>query len=58
MNRCRDCKYKRYINNSYGNQSIYMQSPCFMCKWNPEDNKSTNKKIENEAGYSLSDEWY
>lgn len=39
MPSCKDCKYKRYINNRYGNQSIYMQSPCFMCKWNSEDNR-------------------
>lgn len=36
---CKDCKNKRYINNRYGNESIYVQSPCFMCKWNPTDNR-------------------
>ena len=39
MPRCKDCKNKRYINNRYGNESIYVQSPCFMCKWNPTDNR-------------------
>lgn len=39
MLRCKDCKNKRYIYNRYGNESIYVQSPCFMCKWNPTDNK-------------------
>lgn len=39
MPRCKDCKNKRYINNRYGNESIYVQSPCFMCKWNPTGNK-------------------
>ena len=39
MPRCKDCKNKRYINNRYGNESIYVQSPCFMYKWNPTDNR-------------------
>lgn len=32
-------KTKGIINNRYGNESIYVQSPCFMCKWNPTDNR-------------------
>ena len=39
MPRCKDCKNKRYINNRCENESIYVQSPCFMCKWNPTDNR-------------------
>lgn len=39
MPSCKDCKYKSYINNRRKNERIYMQSPCFMCKLNLEDNR-------------------